>query len=347
MRYEKSKQFAHHRISVLWALLIMVMFVGCTVSQPNASNRNSGSTVASAGVTPEMTTTVLPPSPTSVEVLTYTATSVPSIVPTQIMTETPLPTITATPPPPITPPTLTPISTISPQQRGQVYNEFMSNNGNCELPCWWGIELGKSTLDEVRQFYKAFDIYAVEQTGKNGLSVFYAQFVDPQIENGIQVGHTFIAQDDIVIEAEIQTHNQPEYQITPLLKQLGQPSEVWMWTIPEPFEGSLPARFRLYFPEKGVFMVYATEGMKHNDVVDICFDGLGGTALLLWNPTIWDADGSKGIVERANEGSSGFRLEGFSIKEASSWDVEQFYNVLTDPNLSECLETPSNLWAAP
>ena len=120
-----------------------------------------------------------------------------------------------------------------------------------------------------------------------------------------------------------------------------------MWTIPEPREGILPSRFRLYFPERGVFVLYATGGVKNGDVVNVCFDGPGGVILLLWNPAIWDPDSTKGIVDRSNEGGSAFTLEGYPIEEVSNWDTEQFYTILTDPTRSECLETPSDLWAAP
>jgi hypothetical protein len=120
-----------------------------------------------------------------------------------------------------------------------------------------------------------------------------------------------------------------------------------MWTIPQPYEGLLPARFRLYFPEKGVFIVYGTDGVRANDYVELCFDGPGGASLLLWDPDTWDPEGIKGIEDRANESSSAFSLEGFPLEEASNWNTEQFYNNLIDPENTECLQTPSNLWPHP
>jgi hypothetical protein len=223
----------------------------------------------------------------------------------------------------------------------------MSSNGGCALPCWWGFELGKTSIDEVRQFYKTFDTFISEQTGRDGISVLSAKFVDPQIENGEQVRHTFVAQDDIIIDIEIQLKSRPEYQINPILERLGQPSEVWMWTIPEPREGILPSRFRLYFPEQGVLVGYATGGMKIDDAVNVCFDERGGATILLWDPAVWNPNGDKGFIERTNE-SSELTLEGDrSIDEVSNWDAEQFYIILTDPTRSECLETPSNLWSPP
>jgi hypothetical protein len=214
------------------------------------------------------------------------------------------------------------------------------------LPCWWGFELGATNIGMVKQFYTSLGANSFEQKYPDNYSVVEALFVDAQIENGEQVVHSFVAQDGILIEALIDADD-PSYQIEPLLQRLGQPSEVWMWTIPEPREGILPSRFRLYFPEQGVFVLYATGGEKSDDAVNVCFDGPGGVTLLLWDPAIWDPDGTKGIIDRSNEGGSSFTLEGYPIEEVSNWDTEQFYTILTDPTRTECLETPSNLWAAP
>lgn len=226
----------------------------------------------------------------------------------------------------------------------------MSNNGGCELPCWWGFEMGVTSLDEVRQFYMAFGTYITEQVGDSGLSALYAKFVDPQIDDGSQVRHTFIAQDGIVIEAEIEANYAPEYQITPILQQLGQPSEIWMSTIPEPYYGLLPARFRLYFPEQGVLVLYGTGGVRAEDTVNVCFDGFDGregSILYLWNPAIWDPDGNKTLAERANGTGSALIPEGYPINEVSNWNVEDFYTVLVNPTHTECLETPASLWPSP
>lgn len=223
----------------------------------------------------------------------------------------------------------------------------MNSNGDCELPCWWGFHLGNASTDSVRQFYISLGAYIFEQQYSNGYSAIEALFVDPQIEDGTQVSHKFLVQDGIVIEAETHVGIKPNYQIQPLLQQLGQPSEIWIWTIPEPYEGILPTRIRLYFPEQGILVLYATAGENINDSVHICFDELGGTALYLWNPMIWAPDGDKGIVDRTNTTSSAFTLEGNPIEEVSNWNVEKFYTTLVDPNHTECLETPSNLWRSP
>lgn len=325
--------------------LISFILTGCVVSQPNVQE-NEG-TISGTNLTTTATAMVN----------AISVTLLPSATPQTLMpTGTPLPTATATPSvilttTPTTMPTLTPLPTVAPQQRRQIYADLMSSNGGCTLPCWWGFELGVASLDEVRQFYMAFDTHITERVENNGISELTVKFVDPQIENGIQIRHIFIAQNDIIVEAEIEAEIEaeydPNYRIESLLKRLGQPSDVWIWTIPEPSEDVLPMTFRVFFPEIGVMIGYAVFAERVGNTVQACFDTQGGTRLLLWNPLLWDPSSDKGIVERVSE-SSTFTLENFSpIEEVSNWDVEQFYTVLTNPTHTECLETPSSLWPSP
>lgn len=353
MLHKEMKQFVIGYWSRVGMLLVVLSLGGCTVSESNVENVSS--TASEIGVAISTLTSF--PLPTSTHSTTPTQTATATISPTPTPTPIPPTSSTPIPTPPIptatttstpTPyPTFPPLPTIAPQQRGQIYSKLMDNNGGCELPCWWGFKLGETSTGEIHQFYTAFNAFVREQIGQNGLSVLDILFVDPQIENNIQTRHLFLAQDGIVIEAETHVGIKPNYQIQPLLQQLGQPSEIWIWTIPEPYEGILPTRIRLYFPEQGILVLYATAGENINDSVHICFDELGGTALYLWNPMIWDTDGDKGIVDRTNTTSSAFTLEGNPIEEVSNWNVEKFYTTLVDPNHTECLETPSNLWRSP
>ena len=344
---QNSNNSTRYCLLVLWFLLMTVILTSCTMlpSNPIETSKTIESTVETTtaiGISPLATL-----APSKTPIATVTVTSSPSMTPSVTVSVTALPS--KTPTVTITPvPTITPLPTIPPQQYGQLYSELMSNNGGCVLPCWWGFKLGEASLDEVHQFYTSFDTHIFEQDENDVISLLEAKFLDPQIENGTQVRHTFIAEDDVLIEAQIEIVFDPNYQITPLLQRLGQPSEIWMWTIPEPYEGILPARFYLYFPEKGVFILYGTGGRSVNDTVNICFDDYGGTILHLWVPTIWDPNYTKGFIERLNESSQRLAYKDYhSIDGVSNWDVEQFYTIISAPTHSECLETPSDLWSPP
>lgn len=263
-------------------------------------------------------------------------------------TETMQPSATRTPRPTEIP-TLPPLPTIPPAQRGQTYSEWMADNGGCELPCWWGIELGKTSIEEARQLYASFGTFIYsDRVDRNGASVLEAIFEEPQIQDGVQVRHVFLAQDGIIIEAEIEAGRDPNYQIEPLLQWLGQPAEVWLWTIPESRQGILPASFRLYFPQQGVLVGYGVLAERVGDAVQACFDEEGSVILHLWQPTIWDPNNSKGFIERTNEGGQlTLREDHRPIDQVSNWDVEMFYTSVIDPDNKACLQTPAELWPDP
>lgn len=348
MHQKQRNYFVYSYLFITSLLLMGVVLTACSISSSNG--QPSKDDILAGNLTSTITATaILPlatPIPSATPTDNDTATPSPSVIPTSTIIDIPSPS--TTPVASSTPvPTLTPLPTIPPEQRGDTYAELMSSNGGCALPCWWGFELGTASLDEVRQFYMAFDISIVEQVGNGGRAALYITFVDPEIEDGVQVRHLFRVQDGKVIEAEIQLRSLPDYQIVPILQRLGQPSEVWMWTIPEPYEGILPAHFRLYFPEQGILVFYGTGAEKSGDEVKVCFNGLGSATIRLWDPIIWDPIGEKGFVERAND-TSELILEGDRpIEEVSNWDTEQFYTILRDDSHSQCLQTPSNLWPSP
>ncbi len=348
MQYKKSSCTNRWFWLILVFLLTAIGLIGCTTSTVDVLSDEAPEFVGEAA-SPMTTISISPPvtpAPPEKSVPTDTPSPIASPTPTATAIITPSPSSTATDTPMVAP-TLTPLPTILPQQRGQVYYDLISSNGGCELPCWWGYEPGVTLIEHIKLFYSSLTTHITNRDFQDGRSRLTAKFVDPQIENETQVPHIFRAQDGIFTEAEIALNVQPDYQIRPILQRLGQPEEVWMWTIPKPFQGILPARFRLYFPEQGVFVIYATPGRKINDSVEICFDEPGGVSILLWDPGTWDPGGTKDIIDRANESSSIFALEGFPIEEVSNWNTEQFYAALTNPNNSECLQTFSNLWLHP
>ncbi|GIK57231.1 MAG: hypothetical protein BroJett015_28940 [Chloroflexota bacterium] len=60
---------------------------------------------------------------------------------------------TSTSGPPTSTPTITPAPTLSPEQEGDFLSSLMSDNGGCELPCWWGVTPGQTGEQEARDLF--------------------------------------------------------------------------------------------------------------------------------------------------------------------------------------------------
>lgn len=326
--------------------VLILLLAGCVGIQPVSETSNDRVEITSEASTIIITSTMDPiaetptKSPTTMAQLNFTQepTKATIMIPTSTAQSTETPTLA---------PSLTPYPMIPPEQRGEKYDELMATNNGCQLPCWWGLKLGESSLEEVVQLYAQFEPFITIQDFAEGVARVTIKFVDPEIEDGIQTTHTFRGKDGIVLEAEIQVRKYDNFTPLSLMEQFGQPFEIWLWTIPEPFEGILPASFRFYFPENGILTGYRELAGTKGDNVEICLNGNGNSILLLWDPAIWGPNKEMGFIERANA-SSELSLEGHQrIGEVSSWDEEVFFANVTDSNSTGCLETPSSLWSPP
>lgn len=343
MKIRELQMFRDLRVMVL-VTIISLSLVNCGTPSLGSDSTRNGTEANGELSTPIFTSTGEASETESTPINTTNPVTIAAQQPTQSveLSTTPLSTI-----PPSPQPTLTPFPTVSPHQRGQLYDELMTTNNGCQLPCWWGLELGKSTFEEVIQLYQQFDPAITIQEYADGYSIITILFVDPEIEDGVQTRHMLTILNGILIEAEIQVRKYERFSPTSLMQEFGQPSEVWLWTIPEPFEGVLPADFLVYYPDHGILSGYRELADTLGENVQVCLNGTGNSTLLLWNPDIWDPEGTKGFIERTNA-SSELTLEGHQrIEDVSNWDEEVLYTNVLDPNSTECLETPSNLWTSP
>lgn len=110
--------------------------------------------------------------PTASSTITATANHEPTITSSATNTKTPSPT--NKPSPTITnTPTYGPSPTMTSTPWDYEYGrekiiDLYQTNGNCRLPCWWGITPGKTTLSEVRQSFKPYveaDAMIIEPSG--------------------------------------------------------------------------------------------------------------------------------------------------------------------------------------
>lgn len=117
----------------LFPIVILVFAFGC---QPVISVNTSTSSTS----TPQI----------------YTAT--PSRTPTKT------PTITAT----VTiEPMPTPLPTLNSREASLAVQKLLLENGNCQLPCWWGIVPGKTSWENTRKFLSPFASSFFESSKEN------------------------------------------------------------------------------------------------------------------------------------------------------------------------------------
>lgn len=144
------------RLTLGWFLLWFILLAACT---PQSEISPTGMPVTTR---PEIETVEITVDATPRAIHEPTATAVPSLTPTVTATTT-VAEPTATPTETVTPlPTAT-LTTEEISQRWQAIDAqveaMMASNNDCQLPCWWGIDLG----DTVAHAWQIFD--AVDENG--------------------------------------------------------------------------------------------------------------------------------------------------------------------------------------
>jgi hypothetical protein len=281
---------------------------------------------------------------------TETPTVVPSLTFSPSQTSSPLPTSTE-------------ISILSEDEARLVLAELLTDNGNCLLPCVWGIIPDKSTIQDVEarlypiSWVAGYSMFETE-VGKVGRS--NSNYTEGDITIDINVGFiTYPANDFIsrisfwaralrridggwedVFDSTAFGEQTAYYRLPQILSTYGRPASVSLITA-QPVNAAdyAPPNFKiiLLYPEQGFLVQYTTDvhvvgenilGCLSNAHVELELYPLGNgdTFISHLDPT-WQ-----------------MHVENYApLEEATALSVDEFYQTFRQPT-DKCLETPVNLW---
>jgi hypothetical protein len=279
--------------------------------------------------TPEVTSTsisfrVVPSqtvSPSSTPSPTWTITS----TPTQIATYTP---------------TLGP--TLLPEQVEAWISDMLLTNGGCRLPCWWGIEPGKTTWAEVVRLVEPYaskiDVLKQDDGFVSGI-YFFAIPEEISPSGFIYLGFSF---NDAIIDSigVMGIHEMNSYKLPTLLTTFGVPGDVYIWAYNlwgESGDQHQPMSIELFYPELGIYAKYSTDGEIIGDITRGCFKT--GPEISLWNPII-----VMSFTEYLDNSNIQYELPSLSIEKALSISPKTFHKMYKDDKQEVCIETPSVIW---
>lgn len=192
-----------------------------------------------------------------------TGTPIPSTE-TQVPSITIISTVTA-----ISFPTLTPtlVVTKAPTYSRSKFLEFYRTNGNCQLPCWWGVVPGETTVDEVKVQFAPYSEFIVFEEEKDKVFINYASpsnSIDYYISTTIGFDETGTVT-SISLDPESAMFN--GFNPTYLLTNIGKPDQVQM-TI---------SQIAMLYDEQSVLAVYDVN--LNPDTNQICFQNFNGLEL--------------------------------------------------------------------
>jgi hypothetical protein len=260
--------------------------------------------------------------------------------------------------------TTTPTLSLPPRISQDLWYEaiinILSSNGNCNLPCWWGVYPGESTVQSFNNVFYPFGYNELNKQGdfSEDLSMSVNQINIPNLlmrmsfENNI-VQRIYILADNINKPGDKVSHfddfarAMENYSLESILEHYGIPSKVYLEVYPK-YEPTSPLMYALwvFYEDLGFLIEYEGEGYVIQDgVVNICpdFDKLYTMKFYLQSSQVKPLlSGFADEMQSFNELVSQKSL--LSLSDATSLTVEGFHDLFTSDKQDKCFQSSRELW---
>ncbi len=260
-------------------------------------------------------------------------------------TSTGLPlTETPSPEPTVEPTWTLPATLLVPDSFSKI-NELLRTNGDCRLPCWWGITPGETKWEDARNilFPLAFKVHDGQSKSGDflaGLGTRYGTY------EGKPTGFNqdYVIRDGMIQAIQIQLpYPVPSPRLKDILANYGIPDEVYLGGLYAP-EGLNTQSFwlYLYYSEQRIFVEYSPEGQPiqrqlPNGLLSACFSKIEYAELHVWGPD-YSFDQTRDLILQ-NAGDPRQILE-----KVSNLTLDQFYKKFTNTDEEPCIDTPAKYW---
>lgn len=312
-------------------------------------------------------TSALAPTPTATLIVQTTTPS--QAVALSTSTLTPHPTASLTPT--LKPPTPTAQAVLSAVEAKSLMLDLLQNNGNCVLPCLWGITPGEKAAEALEPFLARFS-QGSTTNGDVALRVndfdkaggVHLSFVDDKLEVGIALSY-YRAGDRVgqLVLSTDATKSAPEqgqvfgdsnfnqlvqyYALPHILSEYGRPTQVLIAPFPAdpdyPSPEWIPFSVVLYYPDEGILVEYLSPREIRGDQYIGCPHKAHVYA------TVWDPQRkptlSEIVTKLSGRGINELNVDYFKpVEEVTSTDLDGFVEEFKDMQTLTCLETRISLW---
>lgn len=268
-------------------------------------------------------------------------------------------------------PTPTVVPTLSEIEAQQYVSELLETNGGCKLPCFWGIEPGKSTEEEAVTMLQQLSPLGKPEIFSSGARVInieptlFAQsdeiIIDPDVSEDMVVSFHFgdkLVKDygfeakalkgSYVYDYEPFGERLARFRLPNVLADMGIPGGVGITTTKDNITRNgkqLIGGFSVYlfYPEQGFFIHYTTQARVVGKMVRGC---LADASIEIHAYPPGNASQFSDLLRfTGGEGRWPLFDSGFyrSIETAMEMTPEQFYEKYSNPE-NDCMETAAELW---
>jgi len=270
------------------------------------------------------------------------------------------------------PPTFTPLPKLTPGESINLLFELLKNNGQCLFPCLLG-QKPMISSSEIKNFFNQFvsvdaDEISIDKVradnGKFNAVTFFIHHNTIYLNIGIasyeqdsQIKTLSLDSSvhmDISNQKLVNFHQwDPRYAevmyyylLPQILTNYGKPSEVILLTYrndrQRPDVTSFPFFLVLLYPDQGFYVKYEMERISTGA------EFLGCPSKSYVDITVWppnDNDVYEKIVKPTINGE--YLSDYKSLSDAASMTIEEFYQVFSNPDVTECIVTPIEKWPNP
>ena len=316
------------KISVIWFLCFLCLVSNCQAVKTDQaiSKELTQTTTQAAEITDETALSK------DAEPVALTKTTAARAVPTK----TPMPPPAPTPTVPSWERILPLYSMPLPAAKAAV-EELLKTNGGCSLPCWWGIEPGKTSYtDAIDQFSPLSTFIYVKKNDENGSLDAEFQFPVPETNSSREFSIIFTVEKGIVQQIEINPGTVHRFTISQVLNDYGVPEEVWVEGLIDPTSNN-PFTLFLYYPGLGIEVTYWVDAVVQGDNLLVCPGSIPPTILVLWKPD--------GVEDFIGFTKRSYDLSYIKDEKRELIPLEQITSqTLEDISKSGCFKTPKNIW---
>lgn len=217
--------------------------------------------------------------------------------------------------------------------------ELLKTNGGCTLPCWWGIEPAKTNyMTAFNQLSPLSTFIRLKKNDEVGSLDAEFQFPAPETISGRELTITYKVEKEIIQLIEVNPGKVNQYRFSQFLKDYGDPEEVWVEGLIDPTSNN-PFTLFFYYPKKGIEATFWVDAIDQGDKLQVCPGSIPPTILVLWEP-----DGVESFVDFTGKT---FDLSYIKKEKRSLISLDQATKqTLNDISISNCFETPKDIWPA-
>lgn len=273
-------------------------------------------------------------------------------------------------------PSPTLLNTLTSDQEKELLKRFLLDNGDCRLPCLWGITPGITdidTLDTILNLFNDVSIPSVfnvqrrlqEESGRVTfimwkentrvpitLSYYNKQDTNEQVTLAFEAGLEEGEGDNLSINA---VYGDPffeqilgHYRLSNILSEYGVPSEVLIAPFPDdtqyPPETAIPFSFVLFYKTQGMLLEYISPMQKNGQYFVGCPTRSGYLSVVVWDPQ------QNVSIEEITTKTSGIGVNSLNVnyfqplENVTTLTLEDFYQIFKDSSSTTCIETSVDIW---